>query len=185
MPTLIPDFQYRGLYNEYALLDFGPQYRPEDESGIVTLLPPKLLGKKLWVFYRWFSDSKRLLVLEVTKKHKDKSEYYGNIGILDVGTGKVTPLAAVAVNQEFYIDLSPDTVVIAGHGAGVQPNLVALPTVEHEAHCQRHRRIELVADRVHEISPFLEGNCPSSASSTSAIRINRPNWVFWSRASSA
>ena len=41
----IPEFQYRGLYNEYALLDFGPQYRPEDESGIVTLLPPKLLGK--------------------------------------------------------------------------------------------------------------------------------------------
>jgi hypothetical protein len=45
VPTRIPDFQYRGLYNEYALLDFGPQYRPEDESGIVTLLPPRLLGK--------------------------------------------------------------------------------------------------------------------------------------------
>jgi hypothetical protein len=41
----IPEFQYRGLYNEYALLDFGPQYRPQDESGIATLLPPKLLGK--------------------------------------------------------------------------------------------------------------------------------------------
>ncbi|MCC2675948.1 MAG: hypothetical protein K0R58_2895 [Ramlibacter sp.] len=43
--TPIPDFQYRGLFNEYALLDFGPQYRPEDESGIATLLPPVLLGK--------------------------------------------------------------------------------------------------------------------------------------------
>ena len=43
--TRIPDFQYRGLFNEYALLDFGPQYRPDDESGIATLLPPVLLGK--------------------------------------------------------------------------------------------------------------------------------------------
>jgi hypothetical protein len=43
--TPIPDFQYRGLFNEYVLLDFGPQYRPEDESGIATLLPPVLPGK--------------------------------------------------------------------------------------------------------------------------------------------
>lgn len=43
--TPIPDFQYRGLFNEYVLLDFGPQYRPEDESGIATLLPPVKLGK--------------------------------------------------------------------------------------------------------------------------------------------
>jgi hypothetical protein len=44
--TTIPDFQYRGLFNEYALLDFGPQYRPEDESGIATLLPPVDTGQR-------------------------------------------------------------------------------------------------------------------------------------------
>jgi Alpha/beta hydrolase domain len=38
--TAIPDFNYLGWHVGYSLLDFGPQYRPEDESGIATLLPP-------------------------------------------------------------------------------------------------------------------------------------------------
>jgi 2-succinyl-5-enolpyruvyl-6-hydroxy-3-cyclohexene-1-carboxylate synthase len=36
---------------------------------------------------------------------------------------------AVSFDQPLEIDLSPDTVVIAGHGAGVHPNLAQLPTV--------------------------------------------------------
>lgn len=36
---------------------------------------------------------------------------------------------AVSFDQPLDIDLSPDTVVIAGHGAGVQPELAQLPTV--------------------------------------------------------
>ncbi len=35
----------------------------------------------------------------------------------------------VTFDQPLDIDLTPDTVVIAGHGAGVQPNLAELPTV--------------------------------------------------------
>jgi 2-succinyl-5-enolpyruvyl-6-hydroxy-3-cyclohexene-1-carboxylate synthase len=35
----------------------------------------------------------------------------------------------VTFDQPLDIDLSPDTVLIAGHGAGVQPNLAQLPTV--------------------------------------------------------
>ncbi|MCX2933397.1 2-succinyl-5-enolpyruvyl-6-hydroxy-3-cyclohexene-1-carboxylic-acid synthase [Mycobacterium sp. CVI_P3] len=35
----------------------------------------------------------------------------------------------VAFDQPLDIDLTPDTLVIAGHGAGVHPNLAALPTV--------------------------------------------------------
>src|SRR5689334_12851463 len=35
----------------------------------------------------------------------------------------------VSFDQPLEIDLTPDTVVIAGHGAGVHPNLAALPTV--------------------------------------------------------
>jgi 2-succinyl-5-enolpyruvyl-6-hydroxy-3-cyclohexene-1-carboxylate synthase len=35
----------------------------------------------------------------------------------------------VAFDQPLEIDLTPDTVVIAGHGAGVHPNLAVLPTV--------------------------------------------------------
>lgn len=35
----------------------------------------------------------------------------------------------VTFDQPLDIDITPDTVVIAGHGAGVHPNLAALPTV--------------------------------------------------------
>lgn len=44
-PRAIPEFQYRALFNSYSLLDFGPLYRPEDESGIPTIVPPNVLGK--------------------------------------------------------------------------------------------------------------------------------------------
>ncbi len=35
----------------------------------------------------------------------------------------------MSFDQPLQIDLTPDTVVIAGHGAGVHPNLAHLPTV--------------------------------------------------------
>jgi hypothetical protein len=38
--TAVPDFSYRGWFNAYKVLDFGPQYVPQDESGIATQLPP-------------------------------------------------------------------------------------------------------------------------------------------------
>jgi hypothetical protein len=38
--TAIPDFSYRGWFNGYRVLDYGPQYVPQDESGIASLLPP-------------------------------------------------------------------------------------------------------------------------------------------------
>lgn len=44
-PTPIPEFRYLARYNGYSLLDFGPAYRPEDESGIASWLPPAYLGR--------------------------------------------------------------------------------------------------------------------------------------------
>lgn len=41
----IPAFSYLGRHNGFALLDFGPQYLPQDESGIATLQPPRAVGK--------------------------------------------------------------------------------------------------------------------------------------------
>jgi len=38
--TPVPDFSYRAWFNGYRVLDFGPQYVPQDESGIATQLPP-------------------------------------------------------------------------------------------------------------------------------------------------
>ncbi|MFY3382885.1 alpha/beta hydrolase domain-containing protein [Paracidovorax sp. MALMAid1276] len=43
--TAIPEFNYRGLYNNFPLFDFGPQYIPQDESGIATILPPINLNR--------------------------------------------------------------------------------------------------------------------------------------------
>ncbi|WP_280156136.1 alpha/beta hydrolase domain-containing protein [Piscinibacter sp. XHJ-5] len=44
-PTAIPEFQYLARYNSFSLLDFGPQYVPQDESGIATQLPPYYTGR--------------------------------------------------------------------------------------------------------------------------------------------
>lgn len=44
-PTAIPDFNYLARHNGFPLLDFGPDYRPQDEAGIATLLPPTYLNR--------------------------------------------------------------------------------------------------------------------------------------------
>jgi hypothetical protein len=44
-PTAIPAFSYLARYNGFPLLDYGPQYRPEDESGVPTLVPPSYAGR--------------------------------------------------------------------------------------------------------------------------------------------
>lgn len=45
VPTAIPDFSYLARHNSFPLFDFGPEYRPQDESGIATLLPPAYLNR--------------------------------------------------------------------------------------------------------------------------------------------
>jgi hypothetical protein len=44
-PTAIPALNYLARYNGFPLLDYGPQYRPQDESGIPTVVPPSYMGK--------------------------------------------------------------------------------------------------------------------------------------------
>ncbi|MFZ4285252.1 alpha/beta hydrolase domain-containing protein [Variovorax sp. HJSM1_2] len=41
----IPDFNYLGRYNNFPLFDFGPQYIPQDEAGIASVLPPNNLNR--------------------------------------------------------------------------------------------------------------------------------------------
>ena len=43
--TPIPEFQYLARYNGWSVLDYGPQYIAQDESGIATLLPPHTTGR--------------------------------------------------------------------------------------------------------------------------------------------
>jgi 2-succinyl-5-enolpyruvyl-6-hydroxy-3-cyclohexene-1-carboxylate synthase len=57
----------------------------------------------------------------------DESGEYAPEGRPDGQPWTFTP--PVTFDQPLDIDVTPDTVVIAGHGAGVQPNLAQLPTV--------------------------------------------------------
>ncbi|MET1116218.1 MAG: alpha/beta hydrolase domain-containing protein [Comamonas sp.] len=43
--TAIPAFHYLARYNDFELLDFGPQFRHEDEGGIASLFPPRQTGR--------------------------------------------------------------------------------------------------------------------------------------------
>lgn len=43
--TAIPEFSYLARHNSFPLFDFGPDYQPQDESGIATLLPPAYLNR--------------------------------------------------------------------------------------------------------------------------------------------
>jgi dipeptidyl aminopeptidase/acylaminoacyl peptidase len=68
----------------------------------------KKVAEKIAVLFRWFSDSKRILVFELDKKDEQQSRFYGRMSVLDVTTGKTMPLAAAAVSQSSFLDLSPD-----------------------------------------------------------------------------
>ncbi|QHJ01064.1 hypothetical protein GT347_25615 [Xylophilus rhododendri] len=43
--TAIPAFNYLARYNGFPLLDYGPNYRPQDESGIPSIVPPAYLAR--------------------------------------------------------------------------------------------------------------------------------------------
>ncbi|HEX2402602.1 MAG TPA: 2-succinyl-5-enolpyruvyl-6-hydroxy-3-cyclohexene-1-carboxylic-acid synthase [Mycobacterium sp.] len=57
----------------------------------------------------------------------DESGIYAPVGRPDGRPWTYTP--PVTFDQPLDIDTTPDTVVVAGHGAGVHPNLAMLPTV--------------------------------------------------------
>ena len=44
-PTLVPEFEYRGWYDDWSVFDFGPRFSAQDESGIVDFLPPRPIGR--------------------------------------------------------------------------------------------------------------------------------------------
>jgi hypothetical protein len=69
--------------------------------------PAKRLAEKVGVLFRWFGDSRRVLLFELVKTD-EQSRYHGKVSVLDVTTGKATPLAAAVVPQSFFLDLAPD-----------------------------------------------------------------------------
>ena len=65
VPTAIPEFQYLARYNGFSLLDFGPQYIPQDESGIATQLPPYYTGRDYAILVPQVSTSTGLALAGV------------------------------------------------------------------------------------------------------------------------
>jgi hypothetical protein len=70
--------------------------------------PSKVIATDVGIRFRWFADSKRLLIFEITKALEKEQMFLGNISSLDVATGKRVPLTTALINNEAFFDLSPD-----------------------------------------------------------------------------
>jgi 2-succinyl-5-enolpyruvyl-6-hydroxy-3-cyclohexene-1-carboxylate synthase len=127
---------------------FGPQVRANISLGLAPELKGAAPGDIDKFNAQWRSATCRVLVAAtgsrtanagpvqfdiplreplVPDRDHDPSTSYAPQGRPGGKPWTYTP--PVTFDQPLDIDLTPDTVVIAGHGAGTQPNLAALPTV--------------------------------------------------------
>jgi hypothetical protein len=87
----IPGVTYTGLATLYPLLDWGPGYRPQDESGVPTQLPPAYLGRDY-----------AILVPQVDADGNDKA----GIRSIDVAAGVGTNTGWNYTNKPGLTDLA-------------------------------------------------------------------------------
>jgi 2-succinyl-5-enolpyruvyl-6-hydroxy-3-cyclohexene-1-carboxylate synthase len=119
---------------------FGTQVRTSISLGLAENAPDKLEGLNA----QWRSATCRVLVAATGARSANAGPVQFDIPLREplVPDPEEAPLPAgrpdgkpwtytppVHFDQPLDIDLTPDTVVIAGHGAGVHPDLAALPTV--------------------------------------------------------
>ncbi|MCV6966623.1 2-succinyl-5-enolpyruvyl-6-hydroxy-3-cyclohexene-1-carboxylic-acid synthase [Mycobacterium intermedium] len=121
---------------------FGSQVRATISLGLAEDAPDKLAGFNA----TWRSATCRVLVAATGSRTANAGPVHFDIPLREPLVPDPEPLGAavppgrpdgrpwtytppVTFDQPLEIDLSPDTVVIAGHGAGVHPNLAELPTV--------------------------------------------------------
>ncbi|HEV7575639.1 MAG TPA: alpha/beta hydrolase domain-containing protein [Caldimonas sp.] len=96
----IPGVAYTGWATLYPLLDWGPGYRPQDESGVATQLPPANLNRDY-----------AILVPQVDADGNDKA----GIRSIDVAAGKGTNTGWNYTNKPGVTDLA---------GAPLAPGLI-------------------------------------------------------------
>ena len=87
----IPGVTYTGLHTTYSMLDFGPDYKEQDVSGIASLLPPAYLGRDY-----------AILVPQVDADGNDKA----GIRSVDVAAGLGTNTGWNYTNVPGRIDLA-------------------------------------------------------------------------------
>lgn len=56
---------------------------------------------------RWMPDSRRILVFQIDRKN-DKRQLFGNLVLIDVGSGAKKVIAAAAGTSNTFFDISPD-----------------------------------------------------------------------------
>ncbi len=120
---------------------FGTQVRATISLGLAEDAPERLDSLNA----TWRSATCRVLVAATGSRTANAGPVHFDIPLREPLVPDPEPQAAtpqgrpggrpwtytppVSFDQPLDIDLSPDTVVIAGHGAGAQPNLAQLPTV--------------------------------------------------------
>lgn len=126
VPTAIPTFDYLGWYNNYKVLDYGPQYVPEDETGIATILPP-LVGADYAIMVPKVDPSTGLTVagirgLEVQAPLGTSIEfnYTATPGIVDLVslTGSYIPFHATEAAKLAAGDTRPSLESLYGSQSG-------------------------------------------------------------------
>jgi 2-succinyl-5-enolpyruvyl-6-hydroxy-3-cyclohexene-1-carboxylate synthase len=127
---------------------FGTQVRASISLGLAPELTGAAAGDLATLNAQWRSATCRVLVAATGSRTANAGPVQFDIPLReplvpDPAADPVTAYAPagrpggkpwtytppVTFDQPLDIDLTPDTVVIAGHGAGVHPNLAALPTV--------------------------------------------------------
>jgi 2-succinyl-5-enolpyruvyl-6-hydroxy-3-cyclohexene-1-carboxylate synthase len=127
---------------------FGTQVRASISLGLAPELTGAAAGDLATLNAQWRSATCRVLVAATGSRTANAGPVQFDIPLReplvpDPAADPVTAYAPagrpggkpwtytppVTFDQPLDIDLTPDTVVIAGHGAGVHPNLGALPTV--------------------------------------------------------
>ena len=119
---------------------FGTQVRAAISLGLAENAPEKMAALNA----QWRSATCRVLVAATGSRTANAGPVQFDIplreplvpdredGSVPEGRARrqaVDPHAGGDVRPTVDVDLTPDTVVIAGHGAGAHPNLAALPTV--------------------------------------------------------
>ncbi|WP_157267340.1 alpha/beta hydrolase domain-containing protein [Azohydromonas aeria] len=127
--TPIPDFTYLARHNGFPLLDFGPQYRPQDESGIATLLPPAYLNRDYAILVPQVSPSTGLTLAglrsveaRVPLGTSIEFNYVATPGITDLSnlTGSFIPFHKTTAARLAAGDARPSLEELYGTQAGYE-----------------------------------------------------------------
>jgi hypothetical protein len=126
-PVPIPEFSYLARVNGFPLLDFGPNYRHEDESGIADRLPPAYLNQDYAILVPQVDPQTGLTLAGIRSVEARaplgtsiEFNYVATAGILDLSnlTGSYIPFHATTAARDAAGDTRPSLEQLYGTQAG-------------------------------------------------------------------